>query len=562
VISVKYLALVMRADNQGEGGILALTALVMPENMSRTTVTAAVVTLGVFGTALLYGDGLITPAISVLSAVEGFEVATTAFADLVIPVAIVILVALFAIQRRGTAGIARFFGPVMVIWFTTLGVLGLSQIARHPGVLRAVSPSYGLHMFTTEPWRAFLALGSVFLVVTGGEALYADMGHFGRRPISVAWYGLVLPGLLLAYFGQAALLTSEPDAIEGPFYRMAPEWAVPPLAVLATVATVIASQALISGAFSLTAQAVQLDYLPRVKIVHTSAGHRGQVYVPLVNWGLMVGCVALVIGFGSSAALASAYGIAVTTTMLITTLLFYRVTQARWGWSTRRALLVCAPLLGVDVMFFAANLPKIPTGGWFPLLVGFLLVITMTTWRRGRELVATRIRRAELPIGEVLGLQTLATTVRVPGTAVYLFKDAGAAPPALISNLEHNRVLHRETILLSIDTIDVPRVEDEDRIVVTRVGPGIHQAVVRCGFMETPNVPAALALARFDGDRIDPTTTTYFLGREAVRSTALPGMQRWRERMFAFMNRSAASASRFFELPADRVFEIGKHVDI
>lgn len=562
VISIKYLALVMRADNHGEGGILALTALVMPKTGTVTGAVGAVVTLGVFGTALLYGDGLITPAISVLSAVEGFEVASTAFQRWVIPVSIMILVALFAAQRRGTAGIARVFGPVMVVWFTVLGGLGLRQILSHPSVVQAVSPTYAFQMFVNHPWPAFLALGSVFLVVTGGEALYADMAHFGRSPIQMSWYALVLPGLVLNYFGQAALLASDPDAVESPFYRLAPTWAITPLAVLATLATVIASQALISGAFSLTAQAVQLDYLPRVAITHTSASHIGQVYVPIVNWLLMLGCVGLVVGFGSSANLASAYGIAVTTTMLITTLLFYRVARDRWRWSTRRTLAIVIPIGLVDAAFFAANLPKIPTGGWFPLLVGLLLVIAMTTWRRGRQLVADHIRRGEIPIDDVVDHALDAHVARVPGTAVYMFKDAGVGPPALMSNLRHNKVLHQNTLFVAVHTADVPRVSKLHRATNSRIGPGIHQVDLYFGFMEQPNVPAALALLDIPGFRFDTDETTYFLGRELVTVTKTPGMHPLRERLFAAMNRSSAGAARFFSLPSVQVFEVGTQVDL
>jgi KUP system potassium uptake protein len=563
IISVKYLALVMRADNRGEGGILALTALVMPRTGAAKGITAGVITLGVFGTALLYGDGLITPAISVLSAVEGFEVATSAFEDWVLPVSIAILVVLFSVQKRGTARIARVFSPVMVLWFTVLAVLGLRQIVRHPAVLRAISPSYGLDLFANHPWRAFLALGSIFLVVTGGEALYADMGHFGRRPIQLGWYGMVLPALLLNYFGQAALLVEEPETLASPFYNMAPTWGITPLAILATMATVIASQALISGAFSLTTQAVQLDYLPRLKILHTSAMHIGQVYVPLVNWLLMLGCIGLVLGFRTSSNLASAYGIAVTTTMLITTLLFYRVVRDRWGWSTTRSILVLAPLMLVDLAFLAANVPKIPTGGWFALAVGIGLVIQMTTWRKGRELVAARIRRGERPMKEV-GREALeAQVARVPGTAVYLFKDAGAAPPALVANLEHNKVLHETTLLLSVSVAEVPRVDPEQRVTYVHIGPGIHQLELLFGFMDEPDVPDALAsMTEIAGYRFDLNTTTFFLGREAVGAGKVPGMHPWREELFVLLNRGAASASRFFNLPPDRVFEVGTQVEI
>ena len=563
VISVKYLALVMRADNHGEGGILALTALVMPERgQRRTRIAATVVTLGVFGTALLYGDGLITPAISVLSAVEGFEVATSAFEAWVIPVAIVILVALFAVQHKGTAGIARVFGPVMVVWFTVLGVLGGRQILAHPEVLRAVSPGYGVELFVDYPWRAFLALGSIFLVVTGGEALYADMGHFGRRPIQLAWYAIVLPGLLLNYFGQAALLAQGRDEVGNPFYDLAPGWGVAPLAVLATMATVIASQALISGAFSLTVQAVQLDYFPRLGIRHTSSHHIGQVYVPFVNWLLMIGCVGLVVTFRSSSALASAYGIAVTMTMLITTLIFNRVVRDRWGWSPARSAIVLVPFLVVDVAFLAANVPKIPTGGWFPLLVGTLLVVQMTTWRRGRELVAARIRRGERPITEVAREAIDAHTARVPGTAVYLFKDAGAAPPALLANLRHNKVLHEMTMLVSVEVEDIPRVARRRRARYTRVAGGIVQVRLHFGFMDEPDIPLALGGLTIPDYEFDPDDVTYFVGRETVRPTALPGMHPLREHLFSVMNRSSSSAARFFRLPPSQVLEVGTQVEI
>jgi KUP system potassium uptake protein len=563
VISLKYLMLVMRADNHGEGGILALTSLVIPpEGQSVSKVAAAVVTLGVFGTALLYGDGLITPAISVVSAVEGFEVATTAFADWVIPVSCVILIAIFAVQQRGTAGISKVFSPIMVFWFTVLGVLGLNQIFKHPEVLKAVSPTYAVQLFIEHPWKGFVSLGSIFLVVTGGEALYADMGHFGRKPIQIAWYGMVLPGLVLNYFGQAALLSQWHGTIgeRKPFYAMAPDWAITPLAVLATMATVIASQALISGAFSLTVQAVQLDYLPRLAILHTSEKHIGQVYVPLVNWLLMVGCVGLVIAFQTSSKLAHAYGIAVTTTMLITTLIFYRFVRDKWRWSPLKAGLVLTPFFVVDVAFLAANVPKIPAGGWFPLLVGFGLVIQMTTWRKGRQLVANRIRRGERPMQEVADEAITAHVARVPGAAVYLFKDEGAAPPALVANLRHNKVLHHKVLLLSVHTDDAPRGDDENRAVVTDLGQGIHQVRLNYGFMEEPDIPLALSLLP-DLD-IDPATATYFLGRESVTAGKAPGMHPWREELFVLLNRGAANASRFFKLPPDQVFEVGTHVEI
>lgn len=563
VISLKYLALVMRADNHGEGGILALTALVLPApGAAPSRLGGAIIALGVFGTALLYGDGLITPAISVLSAVEGFEVATSAFSAWVIPVSCAILSGLFVVQRWGTAGIARFFSPIMIVWFTVLGVLGLGQIVDHPEVLRAISPTYAVGLFVDNGLRAFVALGSVFLVVTGGEALYADMGHFGRRAIQLAWYGLVLPGLLLNYFGQAALLAEGRSEVGNPFYDMAPSWALAPLAVLATFATVIASQALISGAFSLTVQAVQLDYFPRLAIEHTSARHVGQVYVPLVNWLLMAGCIGLVITFRSSSALASAYGIAVTTTMLITTLMFYRVVRDRWGWSTWRAAALLTPFLVVDIAYLAANVPKIPTGGWFPIVVGLGLVVQMTTWRRGRQLVAARIRRGERP------MMDLATEIiddhvhRVPGTAVYLFKDTGVAPPALLANLRHNHVLHERVLLVSVQTADVPYVGVRKRARLTRLGGGLYQVRLTFGFMDAPDVPAALNGLNVPGHEFDKNEATYFLGRETITAGKVPGMHPWREELFVLLNRGAASAARFFRLPPDQVLEVGTQVEI
>ncbi len=559
IISAKYIALVMKAQNHGEGGILALTALIMPKSAKSRT-AGGLVMLGVFGTALLYGDGLITPAISVLSAVEGFRIASSAFEPVVIPLTCVILVALFLVQRRGTHAIGKVFGPVMVVWFTVLGLLGLLQIVQQPGVLGAVNPIHIVNFFAAEPLKAFLALGSIFLVVTGGEALYADMGHFGRRPIAIVWYSIVLPGLLLNYFGQAALLTRDPTAIESPFYRMAPEWAITPLAVLATMASVIASQALISGAFSLTVQAVQLDYLPRVAIRHTSRDHQGQVYVPLVNWALMIGCVGLVIAFRTSSNLAAAYGIAVTSVMMITTILIAVVARRNWGWSRAKTAIVMTPLLAIDTGFLAANVPKIPQGGWFPLAVAVVLLAQMATWRKGRQLVAARIHRGERPIDEVLDESTDVT--RVDGTAVFLFKDQGMAPPALINNLRHNKVLHTTTVIVSIATEKIPRVPAEERAQVTSIRPDVYQVRLRFGFMEEADVPAALAAVRLHGHTVDLQQATYFIGRESVIASKIPGMHPLREELYVLLNRGADSTSRFFNLPPDRVFEVGSHVEI
>ncbi len=557
IISIKYISLVMKADNHGEGGILALTALVLPRSTAGRVTGLAL--LGVFGTSLLYGDGLITPAISVLSAVEGFEVASSAFDGLVIPISCVILIGLFLLQRRGTGAVGRVFGPIMVVWFGVIALLGAVQIVDHPSVLQAVNPVNIVHFFALAPMKAFLSLGSIFLVVTGGEALYADMGHFGRRPIALSWYVVVLPALVLNYFGQAALLIGEPGAIESPFYRLAPDWGVTPLAVLATMASVIASQALISGAFSLTVQAVQLDYLPRVRILHTSGEHQGQVYVPLVNWVLMIGCVGLVVGFRTSSNLAGAYGIAVTTTMVITSLLFFVVARNRWRWSTIKALLVVTPLLAVDSAFLAANVPKIPAGGWFPLLVGVGLLVQMATWRRGRELVAARIHRGQRPIADVLAEHK--DIVRVPGTAVFMFKDLGMAPPALVNNLLHNKVLHENTVIVAVETADVPRVLVEDRAQIS-IEAGIPQVALRFGFMEEPDVPRALVDTKVLGMRSGDEDVTYFLARESVVATSIPGMHPVFEKLFVLLQRGADTASRFFNLPANRVLEVGAQVEI
>lgn len=568
VISFKYVTLVMRADNRGEGGILALTALLTPRRergAGRRTAPlaglgAAAITLGVVGTALLYGDGLITPAISVLSAVEGFEQASSAFEDLVVPIAVLILVALFAVQRRGTAGIGKVFGPVMVAWFVLISVLGLVQIVQHPGVLSALSPHYAVRFFTHEPRHAFIALGSLFLVLTGGEALYADMGHFGRRPIQLSWFGIVMPALLLNYFGQAALIADDPEKAEHPFFGLAPDWAVTPIAILATAATVIAAQALISGAFSLTVQAIQLDYIPRLAIRHTSREHSGQVYVPLINWLLMLGCVGLVLGFRSSSALAAAYGIAVTGTMAITTMLFYRVARLRLGWSQAKALAILTPLLIIDLVFFAANVPKIPDGGWFPLVVAAILVIQMTTWRRGRELVAARMRRAETPLTALVAKIEADKVARVSGTAVYLFKDPGAVPPALLANLEHQSVLHERVLVLAIEVSEEATVDDA-RVETANIGQGVWQVIITHGFFEEPDVVGILATVDAAGP-VDPETVTYFLGDELVVSGEIEGMPRWREHLYVLLDRGADSAARFFKLPIARTVTVATHVEI
>jgi KUP system potassium uptake protein len=561
VISVKYLGVILRADNRGEGGILALTSLVTPVGATRGG-RWWLIMLGLFGAALLYGDSMITPAISVLSAVEGLQVATPVFQPYVIPITVVILVLLFAFQRRGTAGVGSVFGPVTVVWFTVLAVLGIRQIVMQPSVLRALNPMYAAEFFGRHGVSGVAVLGSVFLVVTGGEALYADMGHFGKRPIRLAWFTLVLPALLLNYFGQGALLIRHPDAIENPFYHMGPDWALYPLVVLATAATVIASQAVISGAFSLTMQAVQLGYSPRMEIQHTSAKEMGQIYIPGVNWTLMIATLALVFGFGSASALAAAYGVAVTTTMVITTVLFFVLARERWRWPLPVALLVAAFFMTFDLAFWLANLTKIPDGGWFPLLVGGSVFTILTTWKRGRQILRQRLRSRALPIEEFLARDPAEDVVRVPGTAVFMNSNPETTPPALLHNLKHNRVLHEHVVLLAVETEEVPRVTHAEQADVKELGQGFYSVLLRFGFMQDVDVPAALARLKGIDLEFRPMETTYFLGRETLLATEKKGMAIWRERLFAFLSRNARSATSFFHLPPNRVVELGAQVEL
>ncbi|MBA3343868.1 MAG: potassium transporter Kup [Gemmatimonadales bacterium] len=562
VISVKYLGFILRADNRGEGGILALAALATPMGIKQTGGRPWLIALGLFGTALLYGDGAITPAVSVLSAVEGLEVATPFFEPYIVPITIVILVLLFMQQRRGTAGIGKVFGPVTLLWFLTLAALGVWRILQEPAVLAAAAPHHAVRFFLGNGWRAFVVLGSVFLVVTGGEALYADMGHFGRRPIRVAWFAVVLPALLLNYFGQGALLMQHPEAVENPFYRMAPAWALYPVVGIATAATVIASQALISGAYSLTMHAVQLGYLPRVRIEHTSARERGQIYIPGVNWLLMLACIGLVLGFGSSSNLAAAYGVAVTTTMVITTILFFVVARERWRWNPALVAAVSGFFLFIDLAFWGANLLKIPAGGWFPLLVGALIFGVMTTWRRGRQVLAERIGGGLLPID--LFLQEISPTDprRVRGTAVFMYGNPDATPPALLHNLKHNQVLHERVVFLIVETAEVPQMAPEERASVEDLGRGFYRVYLRYGFMEEPNVPEGLMSLQPLGLEFKHLETTYFLGRETLIPSRKPGMSSWRGTTFAIMARNARTASSFFRLPPNRVVELGAQIEL
>jgi len=562
VISVKYLAFVMRADNRGEGGILALMSLIRPHaggTLGRR-LKWLLAMLGIFGAALLYGDGIITPAISVLSAVEGLAVATPVFQHVVEPITIVILVILFLIQRRGTTGVGKIFGPVMLVWFVCIAALGVFQIVRVPGVLAAVDPRHAVDFFASNGRTGFLVLGAVFLVVTGGEALYADMGHFGAKPIRLAWFSFVLPSLLLNYFGQGALLLRDPAAAHNPFYRLGPSWSLYPMVVLSTVATVIASQAVISGAFSLTRQAVLLGYSPRVRIDHTSEREIGQIYIPSVNWALMLATIALVLGFESSSNLAAAYGVAVTTTMAITTILMAVVARENWKWPLAGAVTLAAVFLVPDLAFFGANIVKIPHGGWFPLVAAAGVFTLMTTWRKGREILDKRLREDILPID--LFLKDCPNIPRVQGTAIYMSRTSDGVPPSLLHNLKHNKVLHRQIVFLTVETQERPRVSRRERIDVADLGHGIYRVVARYGFMEDPDVPELLTKVEAPGLSFPPGDTSFFLGKETIFATKRPGMALWRERLFAFMSRNARSATLFFNLPPNRVVELGAQIEI
>ncbi|CAN5282385.1 potassium transporter Kup [soil metagenome] len=563
VISIKYLVFVMRADNRGEGGMIALTALVAPPSQEKRRRRGILVLVGLFGAALLYGDSMITPAISVLSAVEGLQVATPLFEPYVIPITLVILVGLFAIQSRGTAGIGKVFGPVTLIWFLTLAALGLSQVIRHPQVFAALNPLHGAEFFLRNGWRGFLVLGSVFLVVTGGEALYADMGHFGKTPIRLTWFAVVLPSLVLNYFGQGALIIANPAAVEHPFFLMAPPWALYPLVGLTTFATVIASQAVISGAFSLTRQAVQLGYLPRLQIKHTSAKQIGQIYIPGVNWALMLACIGLVLGFRSSSNLAAAYGVAVTTDMVFTTILFAVVARTLWKWSVALLVLLAAGFLTVDLAFWGANIIKIPQGGWFPLVIAALVFTVMTTWKKGRQILGERIAEGTLPIELFLKSIQHNPPTRVPGTAVFMYSNPTGTPPALLHNLKHNKVLHEQVVFMSVVTQDVSYVPAAERVSVEPVGEGIYRIVISYGFVQDPDVPAALELVDQPGLNLKAmNSTTFFLGRETLIASSRPGMAIWRERLFALMSRNAQRATAYFRIPPNRVVELGTQIEL
>ena len=559
VITGKYVTFILRADNRGEGGIMALMAQAL-RTAEPGTRRNIIVMLGLFGAALFYGDGVVTPAVSVLSAVEGLHIVAPSLDAFVVPISLVVLIGLFLIQRHGTASVGRFFGPIMLCWFASLAVLGISSIISAPEVLWAVNPLWAYRFIMHNPLLAFFSLGAVVLVLTGGEALYADMGHFGRKPIQLAWYFLVLPALLLNYFGQGALLLTQPKAVENPFFLIAPEWAQIPLLVLATVAAVIASQAVISGAFSLTREAMQLGYSPRLTVVHTSDREMGQIYMPAINWMLLVTVVALVIGFKSSSNLAAAYGIAVTGTMLITNLVAFVVVRREWKWSLPLALSFAVPFVLIDITLFSANAVKIPAGGWFPLVFGLLIFALLSTWKRGRELLHAKLSQDAIDLAPFIQSLSLGGTTRVPGTAVFMTGRPKGVPRALLHSLKHYKVLHERMVIVTIKIFDVPYVPEIDRVEVEDLGESFWRVTVQYGFKDEPDLPAALAMCTPVGLEFDMMDTSFFLGRETLLRKPSRDIAYWRLMLFATMFRNANSVTAFFKLPANRVVELGAQV--
>jgi KUP system potassium uptake protein len=560
VVTIKYVFVIMRADNRGEGGLLALTALVLRTSNRTQKRYLWIMAAGLVGAALFYGDGVITPAISVLSAVEGLKVATPFFEPYVIPISLVLLTALFIVQRRGTAAIGGLFGPVMLVWFAVLASLGIWNIAGEPHILLALNPYYGLALLVRHPWHGFLTLGAVFLAVTGAEALYADMGHFGRNALRRAWLGLVFPALLLNYFGQGALLLRDPAALENPFYRLVPNWGLYPLVALSSIATIIASQAVISGAFSLSRQAVQLGYLPRLEVRHTSATEIGQVYVPPINWALLLAVIVLVLFFRSSDNLGAAYGIAVSGMMLITTGLAFLYMRAQ-GWRLSVAVPVLAVFALVDLTFLSANMLKVVEGGWFPIVVAGFVFAMMGTWWRGRRILAEQRARDAVPLTQFVDMLNPERPVRVPGTAIFMARDLNQVPSALLHALKHNKALHERVVMMQVDTEDVPHVLDDRRLEIDEVGKGFYTMRVRYGFMDEPNIMRALALCRVQHFHINLMDTSFYIGREKLRPRGT-GFLRWRDRLFMFMNSLALDATEFFRIPPNRVVELGGQIEI
>jgi len=562
-VSVKYVLFVMRADNKGEGGILSLLALATSSRPDATGRLSKLMALGLFGAALFYGDGMITPAISVLSAVEGLEVAEPALHEVVVPVTIAILIMLFAIQSHGTGKVGTLFGPIVLAWFATLGLLGLVEVVQEPQILAALAPWHAVAFFANNGVVGFLVLGAVVLAVTGGEALYADMGHFGRIPIRNAWFMVVLPALLLNYLGQCALLLTEPEAVRSPFYLLVPEWGLYPMIGLATLATVIASQAVISGVFSLTRQAVQLGLCPRLDIRHTSNEEGGQIYIPRANWGLLLGTIGLVVWFQSSSKLAAAYGIAVTGDMVITTILALVVAHRRWKLSVPVCLALGAVFLSVDLSFFAANIIKIPHGGWVPLVIAAVTLGLMSTWRRGRAVLARRLAEESLPLEQFIKRTVKTNDIhRVKGTAVFMTSSSDTVPIALLHNLKHNQVMHERVVFVTVLVEDVPRVPAKDRVLVEGLAEGFYRLTVRYGFSQEPNIPKALRLCKAFGLEFDLMATSFFLGRETLIPRINPQMAQWREKLFVVMSRTAVSATDFFKIPPNRVVELGTQVQL
>ena len=563
IVLVKYVLLVLRADNDGEGGILALMALVMRRYAKGTRGRTVAITLGLVGASMFYGDSVITPAISVLSAMEGLSVATPIFNDWIVPITAGILVGLFVVQKHGTALVGRFFGPIMLLWFTAIGVLGLAQIVQNPAVLLAINPYYGAELFVREPGVALILLGAVFLVLTGGEALYADMGHFGRKPIQLAWISLVMPGLVLNYFGQGALVLAHPEATKNPFFYLAPSWALWPLLALATAATIIASQAVITGAYSITTQAIKLGYLPRMRVLFTNESNQGQIYVPFINWLLLIFVILLVLSFKTAENLAAAYGIAVNITMIVTTAFCWMIAQHRWGWSAARANAVFGLFALIDLAFLSSNALKIDHGGWFPLLFGAVVYTLLATWKRGRSLLRRQLEEHALNLQDFVASLSTYPPTRVEGTAIYLTPSATTVPHALLHNLKHNKVLHERVIFLSAQTMDVPHVSAEQGLKLTPMDEGIYLLHVELGFQDEPDIQRLLKeCERLYGLEFQLMETSFFLARQTIIPSKLPGMALWREVLFSWMSRNAQDASDYFRIPPNRVVELGTQVEI
>ena len=562
VVTLKYITLIMRADNNGEGGILALTALVARGLEGAPRRRWWLVGFGIFGAAMFYGDGMITPAISVLGAVEGLGVIAPSLHAYIVPASVVIMVALFAIQKRGTATIGAGFGPVMCLWFVTIGVLGVLEIVSRPAVLAALNPAYGVTFIVDSPFFAFLAFGAVVLAVTGTEALYADMGHFGKSPIRRAWLYFVMPALVLNYFGQGALILNDPTAIKNPFYLLAPDWALVPLLLLATAAAIIASQAVISGAFSLTRAAIQMGYCPRLTIEHTSERAIGQIYVPFINWSLLAAVIALVVGFRNSDNLAGAYGIAVTLAMMIDSILIFVVMRRLWNWPTWISIAIATPLLLIDLTFLSSNALKIPDGGWFPIMIGIIVFTLLTTWKRGRIVLMERLAEDAMPLDLFVQSIEASPPTRVQGTAVFLTASQNRVPHALLHNLKHNKVLHDRVVFLTVVTRDVPFVNDTERYDIKLLGCDFFTMTADYGFKEDPDIPALLEECGRRGFAFDMMETSFFVSRETLIATVAPGMALWREKLFVSMSKNAVKASEFFQIPTNRVVELGTQVEL